>query len=340
MPFEEIATEASAALAAPQDRFRSALSNTVESVRTLLEDARAAAGGRLDRLAAGFGAFGGTYLDLDRMAAIIDTGPAVDPAVLAVVERAYQVLEDVTDRPAYTATVARGGSLQETVGAALANVGRAIGAARIVELARHDRYRPSEHEPYLDAFPFGLWSQAERRLAPPLVIGVAGADLRPAALAEYLDGGVKLVLIVEPPATPAPLVRLITPGVFVAQTADLAVINRLAAWEGPGVVAITPDGTAEFVHDPSGGAALGGRLTVTSQPTGGGLHRVGPFTVTQQRDELQQLSDLAAAKTGLVASAEPAEAGKAAEDPVGKLAAWLLAQADPANDADKNSPRG
>ncbi len=340
MPFEELATEASAALAAPRDRFRSTLSTTAENVRVLLEDTRAAVGGHIDRFAAGFGALGGTYLDLDKLSKVIDAGPAVSPAALAVVERAFQVLTDLTDRPAYTARVPAGGSLDDTVGAALADAGRAMGAARVVDLARHDRYRPSEHERYLDAFPFGLWSQAERRLAPPLIIGVAGADLRPATLAEYLDGGVKLVLIVEHPVTPAPLVRVITPGVFVAQAAGSAVVGRLAAWDGPGVVAIMPEGAAEFVHDPSGGTALGERLTVTSQPAGAGLRRVGPFTVAQQRDELQQLSDLASASVDPGAGAVPAAAGKAVDDPVGKLAAWLLTQSDSAIDAGKDSPRG
>ncbi len=340
MPFEALATDASAALAVPHARFRSALSLTAESVRVLLEETRAATSGHHDRFAAEFGALGSTHLDLDKLAVVVDAGPAVDPAALAVVERAHQILKDLTDRQADVVRVPPGGNLAETVGTVLADVGRAMGAARVVELARQDRYRPSEHESYLDAFPFGLWSRAERRLAPPIVIGVAGADLRPAALAEYLDGGVKLVLVVEPPATPAPLVRLITPGVFVAQTTDATMVGRLAAWAGPGVVAIMPEGTAAFVHDPSGGAALGERMTVTSRPTGGGLHRVGPFTVTQQRDELQQLSDLAAARAAPVAGAEPAEAGKAVDDPVGKLAAWLLTQADPASDTGKGTSRG
>jgi len=330
MPFEDPVSEAQTALKHPRDRFTSAVSTTAESVRVLLEETRAASAGQFDGFAAEFGKLGNAYLDLDRLATVVASGPTVDPAALATVDRAHAVLEALLTRDGYAVRVAPGGSLAETVGNTLADLGRAIGAARVVELARQDRYRPSEHEKYLTAFPFGQWSQAERRLAPPLVVTLAGADLRPAALAEYLDGGVKLVLVVEPPATPAPLVRLITPGAFVAQTSDPAVVARLAAWDGPGVVAVMPEGSAEFVHDPSAGTALGGRLTIISQPAGTALHRVGPFTVTQQRDELQQLADLASAKAAPVDAAPP-EAGK--DDPVGKLAAWLLTQADQGKDA-------
>jgi hypothetical protein len=176
-------------------------------------------------------------------------------------------------------------------------------------------------------------------VVPPLVIGVAGADLRPAALAEYLDGGVKIVLIVDGPATPAPLVRLITPGVFVAQASDVSVLGGLAAWEGPAVVAVLPESCAAFVHDPARGSDAGGRLTVLAQPSGASLRRVGPFTVSQQRDEVRQLSDLAA-REAPVAVAPQTGTSQAADDPVGKLAAWLLAQADPAGSAGTDIPRG
>jgi hypothetical protein len=327
MPFEDLSGEAWTALAAPRERFHSTLATTAENVRVLLEETRSAAEGHLGRFAAEFGALGDTYLDLGRLATVVGSGPSVAPSALAVVERAHQALTDLASRPTFTVRVPAGGSLAEAVGSALADIGRAMGAARVVELARQDRYHPSEHERYLDAFPFGLWSQAERRLAPPLVVGLHGADLRPAALAEYLDGGVKLVLVVDPPATPAPLVRLITPGVFVAQTTDPGLIARLAVWDGPGVVALMPEGAVEFVHDPSAAAAPGGRLTITSQPAATGLRRVGPFTVTQQRDELQQLSELASAGKASVAAASSAPPeGK--DDPVGKLAAWLLTQAE------------
>jgi hypothetical protein len=135
----------------------------------------------------------------------------------------------------------------------------------------------------------------------------------------------KFVIVVEGPATPAPLVRLITPGTFVAQTTTGEAVAAMAAWEGPGVVAIMPEGSAEFVHDPSGGEQLGQRLVVTNQPDGTTIRRVGPFTVAQQRDELLQLRSLAVSATGPTSRDA---VGAEADDPVGKLAAWLLSQAE------------
>ena len=332
MPSDPRTTAALAALAAGRSRYHSALAATVDGVRAWLDGHRADASARLDRLQSEFGALAGRMFDVDRLAAVLTNGQPVDPATVAVVEGAHAVLEELAAQAddVSPVVVPAGGSLGETVGRALARIGRAMGAARTVELARQGRYRATEHQGYLDAFPFGAWSHEERRLAPPLVVRVAGPDLRPAALAEYLDGGVKLVLVVDAPATPAPLVRVITPGVFVAQAADPAVVERLAAWDGPGVVALMPDGAAAFTHDPSAGAAIGARLNVTAPPEGQALRRVGPFTVTQQRDELRQLAALAAAAAAEAPGANADQPARADADPVGRLAAFLLREADAA----------
>jgi hypothetical protein len=332
MPSDEQTAAVLDALATPRDRFRSALAATVDGVHGWLDEHRANATDRRDHLVAEFGAMGDQIFSLDRLSTMIDTGPAVDASTLEVVERAYQQLQKLADDPddGLVAVVPSGGSMRETVAVALARSGRAMGAARTVDLARQGRYRPADHEGYVESFPFGLWSHDERELAPPLVVSVSGIDLRPHALAEYLDGDMKFVLLVDEPATPAPLVRLVTPGVFVAQTTTVDVVERLAASDAPGVVAIMPEGSAEFIHDPAAGEGLAARLSVTVSPSGSGLHRVGPFTAEQQRDELQHLSTLAAAQ----ASASPAEdGGGSADDPVGKLAAWLLTQANAADDA-------
>jgi len=328
MPSDDQAAAVLEALAAPRDRFRSALASTIDEVRALLAEHRARTTDRLGHLAAEFGVFGSSYLDIEQLAIVIDSQPAVDPTALSAIQRASATLEALGNWPdgGVTITVPAGGSLSQAVAAAMADTGRAIGAGRVVALAREGRYRPAEHDQYLDSFPFELWSLDERRLAPPLVVSVSGADLRPSALAEFLDGDVKFVLIVHEPCTPAPLVRLITPRTFVAQATSAEVVARLAAWDGPGVVAIVPEGAAQFVHDPSAGEALADRLVIGLQPVGEGLHRVGPFTVAQQRDELQQLGALAAARAVAVPSAEAA--GAPADDPVGKLASWLLSQAD------------
>jgi hypothetical protein len=159
-----------------------------------------------------------------------------------------------------------------------------------------------------------------------VVVELDGADLRAAPLAEFLDGGVKVVLVVRGGAGPAPLVRLVTPRTFVAQDLDGAVLARLAAWSGPGIVAIMPQGSARFTHDPSAGA-LGARLTVSEIPVMDPKRRAGPFTAAQQRDELEQLKAL---QQSGAAAATPATSGPAtpATTAADQLAAWLLKQAD------------
>ena len=206
----------------------------------------------------------------------------------------------------------------------LAELGRAMGAARVVDAARNGRYRPSDHDRWLARFPFASWSQAERAVAPPVVVELDGADLRPAGLAEFLDGAARIVLVVRGDTSAAPLVRLVTPRTFVAQAADASVVARLVAWDGPGIVALMPERTARFVHDPAAGSAPAARLVVSEIPDLDHRKRSGAFTVAQQREELEQLRALEASATASSALSAPS----APSDPVDKLAAWLLQQAD------------
>ncbi len=103
------------------------------------------------------------------------------------------------------------------------------------------------------AVPAKSVERGRARLCPPLVIEVEGQDLRPASLAELLEGGQKIVLVVNGPAAPAPLVRLITPGVTVIQTDDPAELSALGAVDGPGIAALMPEGAAKFMHIPGDG---------------------------------------------------------------------------------------
>ena len=80
--------------------------------------------------------------------------------------------------------VAPGASLVATVVGALAEIGRAFGAARVVELARTGRYRADgSTRPGSRPTPSRAGTRAERSLAPPLVVHVDGGDLRAEGLA-------------------------------------------------------------------------------------------------------------------------------------------------------------
>lgn len=328
MPSDARTTAALAALAGPRDRYRSALAATLEEVRVWLDTHRAAATDRVAQFGAELGPLGARHLDVRKLAGVLAAEPLTEPTAHVVIARAFDVLQALVAAgdEAYLLDLAPGDNLYHAVDARLAQFGRAMGAARVVDLARSGRYRPSDHDRWLDAFPFGHWNQVERDLAPPIVVEVNGADLRAAGLAEFLDGGVKFVLVARGEAGPAPLVRLVTPRTFVAQAADGALVARLAAWNGPGVVGIMPDGAARFVHDPAVAGGLAARLSVTEIPSLDRKRRAGPFTVAQQQEDLEQLEALQS--TASAASGSSAVPGVPPTDPVDKLAAWLLQQAD------------
>jgi hypothetical protein len=198
----------------------------------------------------------------------------------------------------------------------------------VVELSRTNRYRHSEHAKYFSSFPFAEWNATERRIAPPLVVMVDGKDLNVAGLAEFLDGALKIVLIVRGSSSPAPLVRLITPNTFVVQAVDHSALERLARWEGPGIAALMSETAARFEHDP--GAAASELFTVGFLPEPKVLKPMGGISASQQTEELEQLKTLCesarVAMAGAGTTAKESASGTA--DPADKLAAWLLQRAD------------
>lgn len=324
------------ALALPVQRYRAAVAATVEDVSRRVEAQREGAGGRVAQLAAELGPLAAGRVDVEGLASFLGRWEAVERGALEVMEAALGTLRALLARgeELFVVRVEGGGRLEEVVAVALAEAGRAFGAARVVELAKSGSYRAAEHEGWLAAFPFHAWSRAERRLAPPLVVEVDGRDLRAAGLAEFLDGAVKLVLVVRGEAVPAALVRLITPGVFVLQTVDGSGLDRLAAAEGPGVAALVPEGAARFLHDPAAGREPWERLRVDFLPDSAPRRALGGMSAAQQAEELAQLRALMGAPVAGVTAAGvgPGVVGGAVSpapaDPVDKLAAWLLRQAD------------
>jgi hypothetical protein len=178
----------------------------------------------------------------------------------------------------------------------------------------------------LESFPPNLWNRAEKGCAPPLVLEVEGADLKAASLGDLLEGSQKIVLVVNGPAAPAPLVRLITPGMTVIQSDDPLDLAALSATPGPGIAALMPEGAAKFVHAP-GGKSLNERLTVSSLPEQEPKKALGSISVFQQVEELRQLRALAASVQIPAAAEEEAASAGAEMDEAGQLAAWLIHQA-------------
>ncbi len=335
MPSDDRVELALTALAGQRDAFRSALGTTVEQVQTFLSEHRSSQNGGVNRVAAELGPFAADRIDTDRLAKLFGGSLKLDTLTVETIEKARDTMNELSQRnhDLFLVHVSPGGDLRTAVGRALEEIGRAFGAVRIFELTRSGSYRGNEHARSLGSFPFQKWSKGERRLAPPLVVTVDGADLRAEMLAEFLDGSQKIVLVVRGACSPAPLVRLITPGIFVIQTHDGSGLEQLALYDGPGIGALVPESAARFVHDPRAGKYLGARLTLTHLPATEPKMSVGGRSGSQQAEELRQLRALAdsTAGTGPVAATDSAATPvtpAAPANPVDKLAAWLLSQAD------------
>jgi hypothetical protein len=188
----------------------------------------------------------------------------------------------------------------------------------------------------LAGFPFRRWSAAERAKAPPLVVEVDGKDLVVGGLAGFLDGTVKLVLVVRGASPPAPLVRLVTPGILVLQTSEAPELELVGKTTGPAIAALVPEEAGSFLHQPAAGGA---RVEVRRIPEEEPKKGLGQISAFQQAEELGLLAALAesAAGTGTAEAGPAGAAGTAVgtadvpqrpAEPVDKLAAWLLKQAD------------
>jgi hypothetical protein len=321
MPSDPRVQPALAALERPIAAYRSVLASARERARTVLST-----NGSADRARLELGAFGGSRIDAARFAELRH-GVTLEPSSRSRLLRAGEVLQELADAgdDMFVVDVPPGDSLRVVVAHAFGSLGRAFGAADVVELVRSGLYEPERHEWILDAYPFERWSRAEREHAPPLIVTVDGADLRAGALAELLDVGMRLVLIVRGRSTPAPLVRLVTPGTLVIQTREIEAVRRVAAAIGPAIAALFETEAALFTHDPLGGGALWQRLTIVYRPSVSPTKSIGGVSPRQQREELAQLDALAARPaipSGPVGAVVPAGDG----DPADRLADWLLAE--------------
>jgi hypothetical protein len=333
------------ALEAPIKAFRSALANTSEQVRLLISTRLERNGSSVRGARAELGEFAAGRIDPERMSHLLTHAEPQGIEHGELVVRALDTCNELLARreSLFTVAVAEGEDLRGAVARGLAQIGRAFGAARLVDLVSQGSYRESEHGALLDAHPFEDWSRAERAVPLGLVVCVAGRDLRVGGLADFLDRNVKLVLVVEGESPPAALVRLVTPGVLVLQTAEVSELGWIAKFDGPSVAALVASSAAHFRHDPEGGARLCERLVITNLPEGK-PRRLGVTSSFQQRQDLAQLEALAASAPAPAAEETRAsvETSRApgrtqspaptpavpAVDPADKLSAWLLSQAD------------
>ena len=328
MPSDDRIAQALEALSDAKESFSSSVAMSAEEVRGILEREQGANENPQVRLAHELGPFAAGRIDLERLAPFVGANEKLDEDKRAEILTAYQALLAVKKAgdELFTAKVPLDGYFRGTVFTALGKAGSAFGAARSVEWAMHDLAHPEGVEDCLERFPPNQWNGAERAFAPPLVVEVEGQDLRPASLAELLEGGQKIVLVVNGPAAPAPLVRLITPGVTVIQTDEPAELSALGAVDGPGIAALMPEGCAKFMHIPGEGRTLNQRLTVSHLPEKAPRRALGSISAFQQAEELNQLTALTASVEAQETVSVEAGLGVPEMDDAGQLASWLIHQ--------------
>jgi hypothetical protein len=328
MPSDDRITQALKALAGAREGFTSSVAMSAEEVRGMLEREKGSNENPQLKLAHELGPFAAGRIDLERLAPFVSANAKLPPDKLEKVRKAYEVLVNLRKAgdSLFHAKLELDGYLRGSLMAALGKAGTAFGAARSVEWALNGIPEPEGVEDALESFPPHRWNRKEKGCAPPLVMEVEGQDLKAASLGDLLEGSQKIALVVNGPAAPAPLVRLITPGVTVIQTDDPQDLAALSATPGPGITALMPEGAAKFVHAP-GGKALHDRLRVTFLPDKEPKKALGSISLFQQMEELHQLQALATSvQAPDVPEGEPVESGPEMDE-AGQLAAWLIQQA-------------
>ena len=322
MPSDERIEQALEVISVQTQAFRSALAITIDQMSSYAHSQGAASDEKAGMIAMELGPFAENLVDPSEFSRYADGPAASNAQALKTVSQAQDMLTELQDKgdELFVIDVESGGSLWHSIAQRLGDLGRAFAAARAFDLAKAN----GEKVEAADKLPFNQWSSKERRIAPPLVVTVDGADCRANALAEFLDGSFKLILLLRGESTPAPLVRLITPGVCVAQATDVAGLKRIGKWDGPGVGAVVPESAARFVHDPKGGDTSEARLKINALPEDKRRKPMGGVSVAQQSEELRQLKALGKAP----AKGAEAEEAEVPVNPADKLAAWLLTRAD------------
>jgi hypothetical protein len=327
MPSDERVTVALAALARPAAEFRALLQSALAQGESFVVEQNAGDGARAARAGAELGLFAAGRMDGGRFAALLPRAKAASAPALEALDRAMAALRELIARgdALFVADVPPAGNLGATIGAALGQAGRALNAVMLIEAVRAGLYDSSVHARLLAASAFLDWNKAERRVAPPLIVTVDGASLHAGALADYADGRLKLVLVVRGACPPAALARCITPGTFVLQTMNGAGLERLAAFDGPAVAALVPDGAAQFVHDPIVGREPWQRITILADAAAP-KRAIGGMSVYQMSEDLRVLHDLARTPFAVPVAGGAAAPAMGSPDAVDKIASWLLGQ--------------
>ncbi|HEX2778225.1 MAG TPA: hypothetical protein VHM30_01925, partial [Gemmatimonadaceae bacterium] len=249
MPSDERTQRVLEALADRAAPFRQALSAVRDEIEEYLAAHRPNAFTAPDSPTT-LGPFASGRIDARRFDAILSARRVLAAADVARLEECLTVITDTLARgdALSVCEVPRGGDTRRAIEEELDKAGRAFAAARVFVAVKTGSYRAEQHGTLVRGLQFAEWTRTERELVPPLVVEVEGADLRAETVVDLLDRAARIVFVVNGQASPAPLVRLISPNTFVIQTTDVRALATIGEFSGPAVVAIIPKGCAEFVH--------------------------------------------------------------------------------------------
>lgn len=327
MQSDQRATAALNALRPQMAQYRHAVSVALDRARKILasESGTGTAGSSLGEFASG-------RVDPQRFALISAVAVPLDVVSHAVLDRAIDALDGLLSGgdELFIVNVPAGASVAAMVGERLAKFGSAFGIAGLINLVRRRVYDPLAHGLPFEEHPFEKWTSGERRIAPPIIILTPGENIDPFELARYVDGSIRIVVIADGPCAPAPLARLISPGVIVAQCDGATIPSNIEGFSGPAVIGMLDEHSALFVHDPRLGASAWKRLSVSRLPAAKARKSIGRRSVAQQREDLALLESIAeqplfpANSTDALVAA--ISAGSHTADPIDRLADWVLGQ--------------
>lgn len=328
MPSDPRFDAARVAMAHPIADFRALLHGALRQAEAFLAAEASDPEARALQAAAELGPFAAGRIAPARFATVFPSVLPVGALALTALAGAIRTLRAITDRgeDAFLLDLPPGGRLAPGIDRALADLGRGFGAATLSEVVRGGRYVPALHDPLLDPVTYHTWGRAARGVAPPIIVTLDGADLHPGVLSDYADGNQKIILVVRGAAAVAPLVRCITPGTFVLQTVDGSGLDRVAAFDGPAIAAVMPEGAAVFRHDPAAGRESWQRLALHT--LGGEPRRaLGGMSAWQMNEDRTLLADLARTPFAIPTKDGAATPALGAEEAVDRVAAWLLGTA-------------
>ncbi|MES1259768.1 MAG: hypothetical protein ABUL71_04170 [Gemmatimonadota bacterium] len=327
MPSDPRAAQALAALAQPIAEFRGLVRDALTRAEAFRGAQHAGIGERAARAGAELGRFGEQRIDPARFAVLFAATREATPAALTTLGTVIETLSTVIGLgdDLFVVDVPSGGHLDSALATALGEIGRAFGAVILTDLIRGGRYDAAQHDRFLDPLAFTSWNSVERRVAPPLVVTVDGADLRAGELMAFADGREKIILLVRGECAPASLARCITPGTLVLQAHDCGSLERVALFDGPAIAAIVPDGAATFCHDPAAGRESWKRLAIDEA---GRIPKraIGGASVWQMTEELSLLADLA--RIPMATAERTGGQAPQSSEVVDRIAAWLLGQSE------------